>query len=124
MLLFLLSRRFGRPMPLADEGARSRGEYLSSMALFLKRARALEAVRSALGTEFIRAVTRSLGLPQDATLDQIVITAHDRKGIDPKHMQNALAACGAGASHSLTSENDLLKFARELVRIREACRKV
>lgn len=121
LLLFLRSRRFGRPTALPGEGQRTRDEYLTAMALFFKRGRALEAARQALGAEFVRQVTGLLALPANATTDEIAITAEARRGVDPLRMRTALAGTGPGTRDAFKKESDLLRFAQELHALKLAC---
>ena len=74
LLLFSVSRRFGRPIEL-KEGARQRGEYLSSMSSLLHRAKATDLVRKELGKKFLADAAAVLGLAPNAGLDQILQAA-------------------------------------------------
>ncbi len=77
LLVFSVSRRFGRPIEL-KEGARQRGEYLSSMSSLLHKARATDLVRRELGKKFLADCATALGLPPNVGLDQILQAAAAR----------------------------------------------
>ena len=71
LLLLTLSWRFGASrLPAEERFARSRAEYLMSMATLLQRARATQLVRDRLNTMFRRELSRRLGVPMSASLEQ------------------------------------------------------
>jgi hypothetical protein len=74
LLVFAVSRRFGKPIYLR-EGARYRSEYLSSMSSLLMKARALDVVRRELDRKFREDLCHWLGLPPDAGADSILSAA-------------------------------------------------
>lgn len=63
--------RFGRVIPLR-EGARQRGEYLSSMSALLKKSHTTKLVWEELGKRFVADVARSVGLSPNAHVDDII----------------------------------------------------
>lgn len=71
LLIFAVSRRFGRPIYLR-EGIRVRSEYLSSMSSLLRRANAIDAARKTLNGKFISDVCRWLGLPPNSDVTVIL----------------------------------------------------
>jgi len=78
LMLFAVSRRFGKPIYLR-EGARYRSEYLSSMSSLLRKARALDVVRRELDRKFREDMCHWLGLAPDAGADAILSAAELRR---------------------------------------------
>lgn len=78
LMIFAVSRRFGKPIPLV-EGYRQRNEYLTSMASLLRRARAVEAVGLELRRRFIEDIAHGLGLPPTADLRTLKETVARRR---------------------------------------------
>ena len=83
ILVFAVSRRFGRPI-LLTEGQRQRSEYLYSMSRLLAQTRAISAVQEVLDKKFIEDLARYFGLPPTASADTILQTAKQRNfpGLD------------------------------------------
>ncbi len=72
------SCRFGRPIPLV-EGARQRGEYLSSMSSLVRKARATDLVVSELGGRFLTDAAIALGVPPGSSTEVIMQAASKRR---------------------------------------------
>lgn len=77
ILVFSSAHRFGRPIPLM-EGTRQRGEYLSSMAALLHKARAFDLVREELGKKFIKDLADILKVSPNTPLEDMVNIARSR----------------------------------------------
>lgn len=94
ILVFAVSRRFGRPIHLR-EASRQRGEYLSSMSSLIQRAQAIGLVRRELGGKFRREIAVALGCSPDSSDDAILAAAQLRcpdKVSDIADLLNAASA--------------------------------
>ncbi|MHB0997870.1 MAG: DUF4350 domain-containing protein [Armatimonadota bacterium] len=78
LLIFAVSRRFGRPVPLR-EGGRQRNEYLTSMASLLKRAHATNIVKQEIERKYLEDIALILGLPPVAEPDLILSAAIEKR---------------------------------------------
>ncbi len=78
LLVFAVSRRFGKPIYLR-EGARYRSEYLSSMSSLLRKAHAVDVVRRELDRKFKEDLCHWLGLPPDAAIAAILSAAETKR---------------------------------------------
>lgn len=91
LLVFAVSRRFGRPIPLR-ESARQRSEYISSMSSLLRRARAGKLVRLELGRKFREDAAVLLGLPPTAEDEAILEAAMRRRPEKSEALRELLTA--------------------------------
>ncbi|MCE5200321.1 MAG: DUF4350 domain-containing protein [Armatimonadota bacterium] len=116
LLVFASSRRFGKPIPLM-EGTRQRGEYLSSMASLLRKAKATDLVRKELGRRFLADIATTVGLVPNASVDAI-IEAVDRR--HPDKVETLRTLCNAAESYDQdNSEADILALARRWHKMRK-----
>lgn len=111
LLVFAVSRRFGRPIPLR-EGTRERSEYLSSMASLLKRAHATGIVRQELERKFLEDIAVVLGLPPIAEPDIILSTAISKRPDISDELYKLLAHTSAAPDEALDETEILLTAAK------------
>lgn len=84
LLLLTLSWRFGPSrLPAEERFARSRAEYLMSMAMLLQRARATQLVRDRLQTMLRRELSRRLGVPVNAPVEHFMTVNAMHRAVDP-----------------------------------------
>lgn len=117
LLVFALSRRFGRPIPLA-ESTRQRSEYLSSMSALLRKARATGLAKSELGHMFLRETAVTLGLPPSADPDAI-LEAANRRCPDKAPALRQLVIEAAEPPHDGMDEAHVLSLAARWHRMRK-----
>ena len=116
LLVFASSRRFGRPNPLM-EGARQRGEYLSSMASLLRKAQATDLVRAELGGRFLADIAVAVGVAPGSNVDVILSAAQQRY---PEKIAVLVELCEAAVSgDSVRGEAAILAMARRWHKMRE-----
>lgn len=116
LLVFAASRRFGRPVPLM-EGARQRGEYLSSIASLLRKAHSTDLVRKELGQRFLADVAQSVGVTPGSRVETILESAqkmHSDKISELTELCNA-AVSGIGVENEAAA----LSMARRWHKMRE-----
>lgn len=128
LLLLLLAgaRRFGAPRLLPELERRSRAEYLTSMAGLFQRVRAWDAVFHRLHALCLREMTRDLGLPPGAGQSDVVRAAAERRGLNAQEVREILDRAGrAGADRGSRrlGAGEALALARQLVRLRQECRR-
>ncbi len=111
LLLFAVSRRFGRPVPLV-EGGRERSEYLSSMSALLRRGRAVEFVRVELGRRFLEDTARLMGLAPHEEPERILQVAATRRPDKVEALRRLVASAGAEPPAHV-DEALLLRLAQE-----------
>lgn len=117
LLIFAVSRRFGRPIPLR-EGNRQRNEYLSSMASLLKNAHASSVVRQEIEHKNLEDMAVILGLPPLAEPDLILETA-EIKHPDIARSLRALLAQRSSSPEEIYSESALLLYVTALHKLRK-----
>jgi len=96
LLLFFhaAGRRFGPPLPrLRAPKHRASAEHIGAMASLYQRAGAGGAVLQRLAEGFRREVNPHLGLPVNASREQIAEAAARRVGADPGRVASLLARC-------------------------------
>ena len=116
LLVFAGSRRFGRPVPLR-EGVRTRNEYLRSMSMLIRKARATSAVRVQLERHFLDEIARMIGLPPNADEANIEDAMKVRRPDKVEKFRKLLSASHASESESslFALEIERSKFRKELI---------
>jgi hypothetical protein len=111
ILLFLLlsGRRFGRPRQLEAARGRSLSEYVSSMAALYRSGRKRSFLAEHFQHRLHRDFAQDLGLPGDASLEQIKARAR-AMGHDPSVVLRILGDLGRRAT---SSEHALLGLVRD-----------
>jgi hypothetical protein len=104
LLILAASSRFGRALTL-NEGARQRGEYLSSMSSLLRKANALRLVKSELGRYFTQKAAVALGLPPNSDRDSIVEAATRRSPEKAEEIRGLLDDATDMSDHKLTESS-------------------
>ncbi len=116
LLVFSASRRFGKPIPLLEEG-RQRGEYLSSMSALLRRGRATELVRQELGQRFLSETAIAVGVAPESKVDTIILAAEKRY---PDKVAVLRELCEAAVSNApVNDETAILTMARRWHKMKE-----
>lgn len=98
LLVLAVAWRFGGVVPVETLSRRSRAEYLEAMTGLFRRARALELVARKLEEESRRGMARALGLPPTARPEAIAAAAQERRGLDARHLLDALQEADALAA--------------------------
>jgi hypothetical protein len=116
ILLFLLlsGRRFGRPRQLEAARGRSLSEYVSSMAALYRSGRKRSLLVEHFQRRLQRDMAQDLGLPGDATLEQIEARARVM-GRDPSAALRVLSEFGR---RTAASEHAVLGLVRDGERAR------
>jgi len=114
LLVFALSRRMGRPIPLV-ENKRTRSEYLGSMSSIFAKANAVDAAKSELDRQFLADLSRFFHLPASASSQMIIKAAADQ------HLTNyeELVALVRSTSQPVTDPHALLLLARRRYQLRK-----
>ena len=123
LLVFAVSRRFGRPIPLR-EGGRPRNEYLSSMSALLRRAHAIEVVRLELERKFMEDMASALGLRPTDEPERFLEAVASRRPDKVQELRRLLTEAptvpqsGAREASLLTLEARRHQIRKELKRVR------
>jgi len=70
LIVYTLSRRINRPVPLFDR-QRTRTEYLTSMTLLFRTANATKATLNQVGDRFLSIIRKAYCLPDDASAEAV-----------------------------------------------------
>ena len=138
LLLFSLGKRFGAPVPVAEQ-KRARGEYLAAMSLLLRRAGATDLVAQRLREKFRRDLARARGLSTAAREDEVARAA-EAVGVSQEQVRGLFSACAqveesralkrerAGKRFSpgvrRGEEGRLLRIAREMREVVARCQRI
>lgn len=117
LLIFAVSRRFGRPVPLR-EGNRQRNEYLTSMASLLKNAHASSVVKQEIERKNLEDMAVMLGLPPLAEPDLILAAAEKKHPDIAKELRDLLTQ-RASSPDEMYSESALLSYTSTLHKLRK-----
>ena len=117
LLIFAVSRRFGRPIPLR-EGNRQRNEYLSSMSSLLKNAHALSVVKQEIERKNLESIAVMLGLPPLAEPD-LILAAAEKKHPDIAKELRELLTQRTSSPDEMYSESELLAYTSTLHKLRK-----
>jgi len=120
ILLFSVSRRFGRPVPLIRP-PRPRSEYLTSMSSLLKRAGATRVVHRQLGERFLQDAAQGLSLPANAEPEAILEAAGRRPKSQAQELSRLVRE--ATAADRVPDESSLLALAKRWHRVRKDLKK-
>ena len=118
-LAVLLAVRFGPPVPLVRNTARTSAEYVTSLASLYRRAEASGTALETLYRQFLRDVCGRLALPPDVPLERLAEVAARRGQVDRGRMRSLLAACELRLDRGQVSERDLLDLTQQMERIRK-----
>ncbi len=118
-LLVLLSGRFGPPVPLGRQAARTSSDYVLSLASLYRRAEAAPTALDTLYRQFLRDVCGRLGLPPDVSLERLAEVAARRGQVDRARMRGLLAACEQHLDTGQVTEAALLDLTRQMDGIRK-----
>lgn len=121
LLIFAVSIRFGRPLPLR-EGFRQRNEYLTSMSSLLRRAHALGVVKSELRRKFMADAAVALGLSPRAAPDIIMEAANMRKLPNTEELRRLLI--DSWSQEEKSDETAILALAVRWYRMRKELMKI
>lgn len=118
-LLVLLSGRFGPPVPLGRQAARTSSDYVLSLANLYRRAEAAPTALETLYRQFLRDVCGRLGLPPDVSLERLAEVAARRGQVNRARMRGLLAACEQHLDTGKVTESALLDLTRQMDGIRK-----
>lgn len=113
LLLFAVSRRFGRPI-LLRENVRFRSEYLSSMALLLRKASALDLVVRETDRKFRADICRWLGLPPDASRETITAAVEERRPDKVREITSLLESAPSDEKSVMALQARRIQLRKEL----------
>ena len=118
-LVVLLGGRFGPPVPLAQNAARSSADYVASLASLYRRAEASGTALETLYRQFLRDVCGRLALPPDVSLERLADVAARRGQVDKEGFRRLLATCELRLDQGKVSEAELLDLTRQMERLRK-----
>lgn len=118
-LLVLLSGRFGPPIPLGRQAARTSSDYVLSLANLYRRAEAAPTALETLYRQFLRDICGRLGLPPDVSLERLAEVAARRGQVDRARLRGLLAACEQHLDTGKVTEAALLDLTRQMDGIRK-----
>ncbi len=120
ILMFSVSRRLGKPIPLRT-APRQRSEYLTSMSSLLRRARAHRVVHKQLGERFLQEAAEGLHLPANAG-PEVILQAASRRPKPEAQILGRLVR-EATAADKVRDESSLLALAKHWHRMRKDLKK-
>ena len=119
VLVGVVGKRFGAPIPLGQGVRRNTTEYVASLANLYQRAQASTAALQTLYRQFLRDLSARLALPPDVSLEQLADVAARRGGADRPALRALLATCEQRLDDGKVSESELLDLAQQMDRIRK-----
>lgn len=118
-LLFLLGARFGPPVPLNRNMARTSADYVISVASLYRRAEASSTALETLYRQFLRDICARLALPPDVNLEQLAEVAARRGQVNKEGIRRLLATCELRLDEGKVTESELLDLTRQMESIRK-----
>ncbi|PYP85118.1 MAG: hypothetical protein DMF61_17640 [Blastocatellia bacterium AA13] len=112
ILLFVFSkgRRFARPLPLKRERRTTNLEFVSSMAVITRLARATDIAMQSIYTEFRRRLCQYAGLPPKSSSAALAEAASRRAKKNPARLKALMTRCEEVASGAPASDSEMLKL--------------
>lgn len=93
LLLFIFwGKRFGRPLPLPKESIGVSAQYINTMANIFRQAKARDIALDNIYGAFWHNLTRSLGVPDSITPDEIINLCRVRPNLDSQGLQSIIEA--------------------------------
>ncbi len=118
-LLVLLSVRFGPPVPVVRDIARSSADYVASLASLYRRAGAAQTALETLYRQFLRDICGRLALPPDVDLERLAAVASRRGQINKERLRRLLATCELRLDSGKVSDAELLDLTWQMESIRK-----
>jgi hypothetical protein len=121
LLIYTYGRRFARPIPLRRERRTTNLEFVSSMAIITRLAKASDLAMQNIYSDFHSKLCRYSGLPTRVDSSRLAAVVARRMKGDEGELNRLLKKCEAVAQGEPTSDAELLKL---VSRIREIEREI
>jgi hypothetical protein len=117
MVIWSCSRRFARPMPLAQIDRRSSLEFVASMAELQQRARAHDLALENIYGRVRRVLVRHAGLNNSSPRSEIAARVAARSGLGRQALETLMRNCEDTINGAPTNAKESLRMARRLRQI-------
>jgi hypothetical protein len=114
MVIWSRSRRFARPMPLAQVDRRSSLEFVASMAELQQRARAHDLALENIYGRVRRVLVRHAGLNNSSSRSEIAARVAARSGLGRQALETLMRNCEDTINGAPTNAKESLRMARRL----------
>ncbi len=122
-ILYSRSRRFARPVPIAEPDRLSKLEYVSAMAELQQRTKAFDLAMENIYADFRRRVARHLGVDNThATRRELSLKIAERTQMDPVETDDLMSKCENIAHGEPTNKNEMLRLVARLRDIEDLLR--